>query len=319
METVYISENNCVLHRCEDHFILKKQGHRIATIPLINVKTIILLSNTQITTPAIDKIFEKNIDVIYTSKTGKIKGRLQSQISGGAIVRLAQYNTFVSAQDRLSIAKSMVLAKVSNQKKLIEKYRRHNSNGILNLSITKMDKYSQKIEFSSNIDEVMGIEGISARVYWECYKKLLDVKVFTRRDYRPAPDYVNSSLNLGYAFLANEITICLAALKFDIEIGFLHSVHYGRSSLALDIMEEFRSAFIDDWLLALFNKKRLKEEYFYGNEKNFYLKEEGFKKFIDLYHEHVESGDWKNKFKSQAYNLKKAVMEGVPYDPFYRE
>jgi CRISPR-associated protein Cas1 len=139
---------------------------------------------------------------------------------------------------------------------------------------------------------------------------------FARREYRPAPDYVNSSLNLAYAFLCSELTICLAAQRFDLEIGFLHSIRYGRNSLPLDLMEEFRSSFADAWLLGLFNKNMLKESHFYGKERGYYLNSEGFAKFIALYHEHLEDGNWKPKFRAQAQSLKKAVMTGEPYEPY---
>ena len=38
------------------------------------------------------------------------------------------------------------------------------------------------------------------------------------------------------------------------QLGFLHSVHVGRNFLSLDLMEEFRAAFIDTWIVSFFNK-----------------------------------------------------------------
>jgi CRISPR-associated protein Cas1 len=177
----------------------------------------------------------------------------------------------------------------------------------------------EKLDAAETINEIMGIEGICAKIYWGCFKKLLKYPSFTRRDYRPAPDYVNSALNLGYAFLANEITTQLFIHQFDVEIGFLHSIHYGRNSLTLDIMEEFRSPFVDGWLLGLFNRKILKEDHFKDEKEGFYLTESGFEKFCSLYHDHVEEENWREKFRIQAENLKKAVMAEGIYSPFIHE
>ena len=56
METIYIEQENCTLHRCEDHLILKKQGKSLTTIPLINVDSIVLFSSVQITSQSLFKI-----------------------------------------------------------------------------------------------------------------------------------------------------------------------------------------------------------------------------------------------------------------------
>lgn len=45
--------------------------------------------------------------------------------------------------------------------------------------------------------------------------------------------------------------------------GFLHAIDYGRYSLVLDLMEEFRSIIADTLTLSLFNLKILQREDFY--------------------------------------------------------
>jgi CRISPR-associated protein Cas1 len=160
----------------------------------------------------------------------------------------------------------------------------------------------------------MGVQGVSARYYWDCFRQLLKNPVFTRREYRPSPDYVNALLNLGYAFLSSEITTCLIAKRFDLEIGFLHSIHYGRNSLALDIMEEFRAPFIDAWILALLNKNQLKSEHFQVVDGDWRLTDDGFGKFCGLYHERVAG--WRDRFREQANRLKEAVTQGSEYEPY---
>ena len=61
MEIIYITQENSVLHRCEEHLILKKKGHTVAEIPLINVKTLVLMNSVQITSHALDVLADKNI------------------------------------------------------------------------------------------------------------------------------------------------------------------------------------------------------------------------------------------------------------------
>ncbi len=125
MEISYIIQENCTLQRCENHLTLMKKGHAIGTIPLAGLKTIVLLSNVQITSPALNMLFDQNIDVIYMSRSGQVKGKLYAQTGGGAIIRLAQHSAFLNPERRLAIAREMVRAKVRNQVRLIEKYVRY--------------------------------------------------------------------------------------------------------------------------------------------------------------------------------------------------
>lgn len=319
MNIVYIEQENTILHRNSEHLVITKYGKKLNHISLINIHTIVILTNCQITSPALELLFEKNIDIIYMSKNGKIKSRMLSAAGGGAVIRLAQHQAFLSKSRKNSIAKEIVCSKISNQKKLINKYKRYYSIQKYKDIIDKMTIYCDKIQLSQETDEIMGFEGISAKLFWTCYKELLINKAFTGRDYRPAPDYINSSLNLGYAFLANEISICLAAEKFDLEIGFLHSILYGRNSLTLDIMEEFRTPFIDAWLLKLFNLNILSEKDFETQENDFHFNKYGFKKFIEAYHKHTEENNWRQKFREQSSKLKNALIHNVQYNAFIWE
>ena len=162
----------------------------------------------------------------------------------------------------------------------------------------------------------MGIEGISAKLYWECYRTIVKDNLFLHRKYHPSSDIVNATLNLGYSFLANEISTQLSAYKLDLELGFIHSISYGRNSLVLDMMEEFRAVFIDNWVAVLFNKHLLNANCFKGADENFYLTDEGFKKFCKLYNEHLEEKSWTQIFKTQAEKLKNFIVSEAEYEPY---
>ena len=45
-------------------------------------------------------------------------------------------------------------------------------------------------------------------------------------------------------------------------LDFFHTDRPGRMSLALDLMEEFRSVMVDRFVLTLINKRIMKENYF---------------------------------------------------------
>ena len=315
METIYFTQENCNIRAEGEHLRLTRKGETLTNIPLTGVKTIVIFDSVSLSAKALDLLLVSGVDVLYISKWGKIKGRIISAKGGGAVLKLAQHTAFIDSDRRLEIAKSIVDAKIRNQMAVIKKYKYHDTNPDFDAKLNEIKRFSKLLEDAEAIDEIMGIEGISAKYYWDCFRHLLKKPIFIRREYRPSPDYVNALLNLGYSFLASEITTCLIAKNFDIEIGFLHSIHYGRNSLTLDIMEEFRSLFIDAWILSLFNKKQFKEEHFDINNGDYRLNDDGFRKFCGLFHERVPL--WRDKFRTQSDKLKTALLKGEVYEPYY--
>ena len=65
-------------------------------------------------------------------------------------------------------------------------------------------------------------------------------------------------------------------------------VDYGRPSLALDLMEEFRPLLVDALVLDLANHSRMRKEDFEERDGGVFLQEEGRKRLIDGYQRRLE-------------------------------
>ena len=110
-------------------------------------------------------------------------------------------------------------------------------------------------------DSLLGIEGSAARLYFGQFASLLrprdgDAGVafdFRTRNRRPPRDPVNAMLSLCYALLAKDCGVAAWAVGFDPHLGFYHTVHHGRQSLALDLMEEFRPILADSVVVTVIN------------------------------------------------------------------
>ena len=78
-----------------------------------------------------------------------------------------------------------------------------------------------------------------------------------RRVRRPPTDPVNAVLSLLYTFLYNQVYSAIRQAHLDPYLGHLHSLDYGRYSLVLDLMEEFRPVIVDSLVFTLFNMRIL--------------------------------------------------------------
>jgi CRISPR-associated protein Cas1 len=123
------------------------------------------------------------------------------------------------------------------------------------------------LEKAESVDSVRGYEGRASALYFDAFASgFIDNQGFTRRVRRPPTDPVNSVLSLLYTFLMNRVYAAVRVAGLDPYPGFLHAIDYGRYSLVLDLMEEFRTIIADTLTLSLFNLKILQKDDFYEEQ-----------------------------------------------------
>lgn len=110
-----------------------------------------------------------------------------------------------------------------------------------------------------DIDSLRGVEGDAAATYFNVFDQLLlrdkEVFCFHERSRRPPKDPVNALLSFVYMLLANMCANAAEAVGLDSYVGFLHRDRPGRTSLALDLMEELRPCMADRFVLTLVNNR----------------------------------------------------------------
>ena len=131
---------------------------------------------------------------------------------------------------------------------------------------------------------LLGLEGEAASVYFSVFDELIlqqkNIFYFHGRNKRPPLDNVNALLSFAYSLLAGMCASALETVGLDEYVGFYHTDRPGRISLALDLMEEFRSVMADRFVLTLINKKIMKESCFTKKENGaVILNEDGRKLF----------------------------------------
>lgn len=75
-------------------------------------------------------------------------------------------------------------------------------------------------------------------------------------------DRVNALLSFAYSLLAHDCASALESVGLDPYVGFLHRDRPGRTSLALDLMEELRPCMADRFVLTLINNRIIRQDDF---------------------------------------------------------
>src|SRR5690606_12910538 len=119
---------------------------------------------------------------------------------------------------KLTIAKNIIIGKVSNMRTMLKRYSRSIADESLEASIRQITSIATKVPSVDNIDTLRGYEGNASRSYFGVFNILLKEKAdfnFESRNRRPPRDPVNALLSFGYAMLTKDVTSALMQAGLD--------------------------------------------------------------------------------------------------------
>ena len=110
------------------------------------------------------------------------------------------------------------------------------------------------------------MEGEVSACYFGVWDEMIlnqkDAFRFDGRSRRPPLDRVNAALSMTYTLLTHDCASALESVGLDAYVGFMHRDRPGRTSLALDLMEELRAPLADRLVLTLINTRVLQKTHF---------------------------------------------------------
>ena len=287
---VYITSHNGTLNNNSDVLFYKDYKGNVVKLLPDKVKEIVLIGRTTITSGAYSLLFRHKIDVVFLSATGRYISRLVYLDNKNTFLRHQQHLICADECKSLSIAKDIVGGKLHNQYLYLQRIARKNGdeNGKIGRALEDFSFVRRRLEKVKRKRGLLGLEGDGSRIYFSCLGENITCgwTGFETRSRKPPLDPVNAVLSLLYTILTNRICGYLHFSGLDTGIGNLHSISYGRESLACDLVEEFRTPIVDTLTCSLFNLGVLKKEHFReeqlpkGNKTAVLLNEEGYKKAL---------------------------------------
>ena len=326
MSTLYLTEQGSKLRKTSQRLVVEKSGTTLLEVPVYEIDRVLIFGAVQLSTQAISFLLDSGIDVSFLSINGRLKGKLTPVQSKNIFLRLAQYDRYKDNEFKLMIARSIVEAKLKNQRTLILRYQRNHPGVDFASELATIDHALASIPNKKTISSIMGLEGASTGAYFRCYAKMLTQNfVFEKRTKHPPLDPTNALLSLGYVLITNEIAALVESVGFDPFIGFLHGLRYGRQSLPLDLVEEFRHPVVDGLVQTLINTGSIKEADFHKESNGaVLLNKDALKRFLALYEERMEKlfkekdayASYRKLFRKQVEKLERAVLNREKYQPF---
>lgn len=358
MPTLYVTEPGTQVHKIGERLVLKKGQEVVEEIPMVQIDQVVMMGRgVGLTTAAMFALVRKGAEVIYLSGSGRFISRVAGSEHKHSRLRHAQALMTADERRTLAVAGNIVQGKISNQRTLV---RRHAERADWAMpALAGMDAMLKRVSQARTLDELRGFEGQAAKEYFFLLRRMLAAPRdgpawgFERRAYYPPPDPVNALLSFGYTLLLNDLTAACQMSGLDPDLGCFHVIDYGRPSMALDLVEEFRPVIVDSMVLGAINQGQFALKDFQaavraqpGSEEEdeeepsgtvndssgkavlpIYLTEESRRKFLTFYEERVttqvvlpqtgEHTTYRRIFLLQAQGMARVILGEQPvYQPY---
>jgi len=307
MGTVYITQDDSFIGKTDERLSVKANKQKLLDVPLIKVEGIVVCGRATVSPAVVTELLDRKIPLSFITGTGKYLGRLEPEMTKNIFVRQAQWQAAGESEAALHLVRGFIRGKLKNYRTLLSRNQREYPELTLKSAITQISKAITSLDKTKTINSLRGLEGAGSAAYFKVFNQLIRAEGFKFQvRHRPATDPVNSLLNFGYTLLRHDIQSAVNIVGFDPYLGYLHCQQYGRPSLALDVMEEFRPLIVDGTILKALNSRIIKPDDFISEPLSevVYLSPEGRREFLKLYEQKKQS-----KFKHPVLGRKCTYQE----------
>jgi len=264
---VYVTTQGSRIVREGRHLLVKKEDATYHTLFIYKLEQLLLFGNITVTPQALNLLLRENIDTVFLRLDGRYKGRLAGAEPKNVFLRKRQFALCDDTPFCVAAARSIVFGKLMNMATIAQRISRTRNTKAAADYASDIRQTIRKLDEADSLDTLRGLEGYASARYFSALQYGLDKDWgFRKRVRRPPTDPVNSILSLLYTFIINRAYSAVRIAGLDPYPGVFHALDYGRHSLPLDLVEEFRPIIADTLTLALFNMGVLKEDDFYQVE-----------------------------------------------------
>ena len=242
--------------------------------------------------------------IVFMSPNLRITSIMPSKAEGNVLLRKKQYS-----YDKTEIASHVIANKIHNQTFLLKKKRKKTEEE--KEVIAKLEQYEKDVlQPNLSVQEIMGIEGISAKLY---FKTLFAEYNWQGRLPRVKNDITNTLMDIGYTILFNIVNALLEMYGFDVYVGILHTQFFHRKSLVCDLEEPFRPI-VDAAILKALNLGQINEKDFWKNQNQYILPWKNSKKYVGIILGALL--EYKNEIFIYLQSYYRAFMRDKPIEEF---
>jgi CRISPR-associated protein Cas1 len=271
------------------------------------VSQIIISSGASISSGVIKLAMEKDIDIVYLNKFGTPYARIYPCKLGGTTLTRRKQATQYCSERIADVVKEIIKAKIKNQIGLLKIVEKTRDNLDISKVINTIKSAAEGIDdLNGTIEDIrnklLGIEGFASRNYWTALSKVFPFK----ERQQEAKDAFNSMLNYGYGILYSEVEKACIIAGLDPYLGFMHTDRYGKPSMVLDLIEDFRQPIVDRAITTLFSRKQVDKNDIEESGNTLMLSRSGKRKTVEAVLTRLHS---ESKYNDKTLSLQVIILE----------
>ena len=305
METLFVSREARLRQR-ENTLTITLDG-KTRVFPIERIQHVVLLAESDLNSRLLILCGKHGVRLSVFDYYGYYKGSFEPfyQNPSGRI-KLIQARTLLDDSERQALAQEIVRAASHNMRANLLYYR-YRGNMALEPALQEMAHLQDKINRTSDVPALMGIEGNLHQVYYAAWKHIDPTLDFGPRVRRPPNNPINCLLSflnqLTYTVVRHEL------FKTHLEETFslLHSPGSGRSSLSLDLAEPFKPVLADSLIFRIVGRKMLDENWFEQHEGACLLTETGRRHVAEQFSTRLEEQYQGRSFREWIYREALAI------------
>lgn len=317
------------LSRCDSSILFKNERGN-TYIPIRDTKELYCFNEVSLNSKFLDLISKDGITVHFFNYYGHYFGTFipkEQLISGKLKIKQA----LKYSNDRLFIARKVVLAIANNIHFLLYHYYRHGSKEIKPYLDWLRRDVENLLNKTQNINQILAIEGNIWIQFYNTFQYFLPQDfICNARVKRPPDNPINALISFGNSILYSKTITQIYHTHLDQSISFLHEPSEGRFSLSLDLCEGFKPLIVFKTIFSLVNNKQLHVSKHFNKELNYcLLNEPGKKIFIEAFENKLNETfmhktlkrkvSYLSSIKYDGYKLIKNVMENKDFEFFKGE
>jgi CRISPR-associated protein Cas1 len=265
LNTLFVTTDGSYLAKSGEAVAVRVEKQVRLRVPLHNLDGIVCFGRIGVSPSLMAACATHNVTLSLVDSNGRFQAAIVGYSPGNVLLRREQYRVADDLAASCLIARNMVAAKIANARSVLLRAARDTdmpeTASSLQGAINRMAQDMESARQCTSLDQLRGIEGGAADVYFQCFSSLIAPQsrefTFTTRSRRPPLDACNSLLSFLYSMLAHDARSACEAVGLDAAVGFLHRDRPGRPGMALDLMEEFRPFLADRLALSLINRRQV--------------------------------------------------------------
>ena len=294
LNTLFVNSEDIYLSLDGENVVANRGRQEVARYPLHILSGIVSFSYAGASPALMGACAQRDVSLAFCTPRGRFLARVSGESSGNVLLRRTQYRTADDPGPCCRIARNMIFGKVHNARWSIERTRRDHGLRVdedaLSNASGQLRELLPQFAVETSLELLRGLEGAGATVYFGVFDQMIlgekPLFAFSNRNRRPPLDPVNALLSFAYSLLTHDCASALESVGLDAYVGFLHRDRPGRTSLALDLMEELRPCLADRFVLTLINNRVVhKGDFEFRENGAVYLTDSGRKAFLTHWQE----------------------------------